>query len=428
MATARILFRSQHKYHFFLYAPILVALASINLAVKEMFGQREHIFVLLYMPFFLLRCFRYQGETFRTIPTVVVGVLAGIGVCLKPHFALIVAAVEGFLLFYKRTRPIKFSCHPEVAAVGSIAGLYLLHFLFFTQSMRQGYFSVLVPLYLEGYDFWNTTTIFMLANPGIKLSAQLALVLCLAPVLIRREQRLLVPLSLFTLLSLSVYVLQEKGWWYQSIPMQSGSYFLLSILAALFISFIAKFVKLRRTLMINALLIVCCATMIWQIQNAFYSTLAKPRFNMAMVGCLGTCPDEDIGPIAKTVLKYSQVGDPILFIANGVYPGFPATLQTNREPASRHLNAIVLSLLDQIKRKKRSPERARLLSYEDVVIDQLGKDIAANKPQLIFIQNQPIFRYLEPYRFMETAMKDYQLVDHVEDLTVYARADTDKSP
>ena len=71
--------------------------------VADGYGQREHTFMLLYMPFFLLRWARYQGQHFSRTLAVTIGLFAALGVCLKPHFVVIAAVCELYAVINQRS-------------------------------------------------------------------------------------------------------------------------------------------------------------------------------------------------------------------------------------------------------------------------------------------------------------------------------------
>jgi hypothetical protein len=78
----------------------------------DQFGQREHLFVLFYMPFLFARVVRYEGQVLPRWIWIVMGIQAGVGACNKPHFAAIVAAVE--IVQWARHRRLRlpaFACY-----------------------------------------------------------------------------------------------------------------------------------------------------------------------------------------------------------------------------------------------------------------------------------------------------------------------------
>jgi hypothetical protein len=418
VASGSVLLRTKHLHHFFYLAPLLVALASLSCVLRIDFGQREHLFVLLYAPFFFLRSFRRRNENFGQAESILIGILGGIGICLKHYFVAVAAAVEIFWLIQDRRYRLLFT--PEVFAAGSIAVIYALHFLFVPASMRDAYFSFIVPLYSFGYIFWDAADIFILNCYGVQ-EFQVMLILVLLAQLMPRRLNLLPPIVVLTLSGLCIFDYQGKGWTYQSIPLRFGMFLLLALSASFLLSYLSKTIRTNRTILLGVALTFGCTIPILSFGRELYAALQDKSFDLAKIGYRGCCTNADLGPYAQTIIKYTKPSDTVLFIGNGVFPAFPALLQTMRPPASRHLNAIILSLFEVVEEQAQTKEQARLLAYKQGVIDQYKQDIERNQPQLIFIQQQPVERYLEPYDFKTTAMRDYKLLKTVEDFNVYQR-------
>jgi hypothetical protein len=418
VASGHILLRAKHRHHFVYLAPLLVALTSLTYLLRIDFGQREHLFVLLYAPFLFLRWFRHQGENFSRTESIFIGIIGGIGICLKHYFVAVAAAVEIFWLI--QDRRYKLLLTPEVIAAGSVAVVYALHFLFVPAAMRDAYFSFIVPLYSYGYIFWDATDIFILNCYGVE-ELRVTLALLLLAQLMPRRSTLIPPIVVLTLSALCIFDYQGKGWTYQSIPLRFGMYVLLALAVSFTLSFLSKKIGASRTLLLGFVLTFGCTVPVFSYGKELYTILQDKRLDLAEVGYKGSCSDADLGPYAKTILQYTKLSDTVLFIGNGVFPAFPALLQTGRAPASRHLNAIILSLFEAIEQQPISKEQTRLMAFEQKVIDQYSEDIDKNKPELILIQQQPVERYLEPYNFRQNAMRDYELLKTVEDFNVYRR-------
>ena len=77
---------------------LLFGLLYFNFFLTFDFGQREEIFVLLYMPLLFLRYARYQNASIGRTEAVVIGIIGGAGICLKHYFLINVILVELFLL------------------------------------------------------------------------------------------------------------------------------------------------------------------------------------------------------------------------------------------------------------------------------------------------------------------------------------------
>jgi hypothetical protein len=208
-----------------------VALISWKLAVYNAFGQREHLFILLFLPYFLLRWLRLHhhkevGKNFA----IIVGVLAAIGICLKPHFLLIWIAVEAFLAL--ETGSLRKSVTAELLTV-VVAGLgYAVHFLLLPAAVRAGIGEMLALLGSGGYRAYGDYSPIGIFTSDLKI-----ITVALAPFVFVRDRRgelgsLLRLSGVLVLASLAEAALQSRGFFYHGIPVWTWMY--LIVLLAVF--------------------------------------------------------------------------------------------------------------------------------------------------------------------------------------------------
>lgn len=383
------------------------------------FGQREEIFVLLYMPFLLLRYIRYFGET--PIPrryAVFLGLYGSLGICLKHYFLLVAIIVELSMILARRKIHL-FS--PENISALAFALAYLGHFLLAPKAMQENYFGFLVPAFARGYFFWDTSLANSLASidkRGVFFLSSLAMALS---ALLSRSSKLFIALLVFPLVSIVPYLMQFKGWTYHDIPVFAGA--CIALCAAIG-QVVSRFMPAAR----HALLVPLVGTLLggYALVNAlieFQTVKAERQFPLATVGYSGTSPWSDIdSPFTALLLQYTRPGDSAIFISNGVSPGYPLLTQFNLAPGSRHLHCCILSVLEYIRSEcKHSPEGDRLIAREEEVANQYGSDIASRKPAIIFLQKLPVETYLNRYDFVSRYLGDYKQVAEVANFAVYVR-------
>ncbi|MGH9551697.1 MAG: hypothetical protein ACRD3W_20090, partial [Terriglobales bacterium] len=210
-------------------AVVPIAILSVSAAILPLckllfFGQREMLLVLCFLPFFWLRWIRWQGGSSGTLKATIIGTIAGIGLCLKPHFLLLPLCTE--LYWIAKVRSIRQFSRAEIAACAGVGLIYLAHFCLWTPDMRQEFFGVIVPLALGGYSipapaatlsfschtyqFWLTI-----------LTASLAVVLY-------RRCSMFGPLLAFTCGGLLVYFFQYKPYLYHLSAFYAGGTMLLA--------------------------------------------------------------------------------------------------------------------------------------------------------------------------------------------------------
>ncbi len=199
-------------------------MTSLWLITKDSLGQREHLMVLLVLPYLVLAAGRLCGRSVGWVQSVVIGVAAAIAISLKPQHVLMVILVE--LLLVVRLRRFDAVVHP--ATVAFVAGLFVYVgsvFLF-----GRTYLENVMPQLRLAY--WGLNHPWSEVFPNL-LPVVLGL-LVFGVVLYRGWGRIaLRELSLVfgtaAIGSGLVYLQQHKGWRYQLIP--SGLFAVLFIAA-----------------------------------------------------------------------------------------------------------------------------------------------------------------------------------------------------
>lgn len=134
--------------------PTIIIIYSTALQIPSLeaplFAQREHIFVLLFLPFLLIRINQWEqdsqnsGMWYRFI----YGTIAAIGVSIKPYFAIIPILTELYGISihrdWKRLR------RSEIYGFGLFACLHVLYFIIFPD-IRTGLVELLT-LAQDGYS------------------------------------------------------------------------------------------------------------------------------------------------------------------------------------------------------------------------------------------------------------------------------------
>ena len=187
----------------------------------ETFGEREHLMLALVLPYFFLVIARRMGRPIPIHYAHVIGVLAGFGFALKPHFALVWVLLELWLVIAGRVRP---TLRPENGWVAAVLLAYAVSILLLTPEYvdtvrRFG------GLYLS---FFRTSIVKTLLFGE---RSRLPMVALLAYLALRRQcprPALLTGLAIVALGLLSVATIQQKGWNYHFYPAAATALLLLS--------------------------------------------------------------------------------------------------------------------------------------------------------------------------------------------------------
>lgn len=176
------------------------------------FGQREHLMLLFAMPFFVSQCVLRDADRLQWWHRVGLGVVAALGLLLKPHFLLIPAGIALTRLFQeKNTRIFRDPAYLALA----VAGLFYFGFI---AALHPAYLDTIVPIAREVYSSYGLTAKQVLFRP--ELIAFLPLIL----VIWRGGRSGDLRLQRFVMASLAaaiLYAVQFKGWNYQLLPLSA---------------------------------------------------------------------------------------------------------------------------------------------------------------------------------------------------------------
>jgi hypothetical protein len=392
--------------------PMLVGMCLITFTIGADYGQREHFFVLSFMPFFMLRWIRWQNLDKNTgclsaVESCLCGILAGIGLCLKPHFLIPFFAAELVWFFEKRSIKVLFT--PEIGGCIFVGLVYLVHFAFIPAAMRQSFFGFIVPLLLHGYGAYDCQLPDLLSVSlpvfyggifyGVPLfiPAFMSLVLFFA-LCLRERCSLLLPIAAWTVGGYFTFVLQHKGWSNHTIPMLSGCF----LLAGLEYGVLADFSKYNKKFLWSGL----CGFLVFVF--------------LVAAGCRNSAPLYENHDFAKDLIEHAAPGESILVLACSLYPAYPLLIQLDYRPGSRYLHLFPIPMLEYWKKRSSDlGQRKNLDLEEERVLAEVGKDIRANRPKLIALENSLFERgdnnlimssYLHQHGFIDRCMAGYQLI------------------
>ncbi|SIO67415.1 hypothetical protein SAMN05444166_8358 [Singulisphaera sp. GP187] len=188
------------------------------------FGQREHLMLILCFPFLLLGSARVKDRPMGVGMPCLVGLIAGVGLALKPHFLLLWIAIEVTLAWAWRGWRIWF--RPEAIAVMVVGLVYGIAILVFTPEYP-GWLRWIAPVYAACSQASVST---LMSAPATRLSMVASLAfLAIRP---RGELRAYCQLLLIANLSLlGIAFLQNKGYSYHFYPAFATAMMLIGLLA-----------------------------------------------------------------------------------------------------------------------------------------------------------------------------------------------------
>lgn len=422
LGSAFLLLRRPDHPNYKLFPFVLFGLCSFNLLLHMDYGQREHLFLILFFPYFVLRWLRWNGYAIGKKEGYICGFLAAAGVCLKHYFIVPVIAVELFWCLEKGT--VKPLWARESLTFVLTGVVYLIHFAFMPEAMKTSYFGMMLPAFQLGYQFWDVSFAKNLMSNWSKSWVCGLVLLSGLAVIAKRRFSLLLPLVVFGLSSLVIYLMQFKGWLYQRMPFLLVIFLLTYIMAGflfwkLWTKLEPKFHPTRMQLAVAAS--VCAFIGVtYSFWRGTMDVYMGPPFQMSRIGYSGVSPADDLSMMLQRVMAENvRLGETVVVLANGVAPAYPTMTQLRIKPGSRYPHVCILSVLEYIKTRWDTPEAKRLVAFQSQIINDIGSDILKNRPKLVIVQRVPLFDYIKPFDFLKRYMQHYEEVARVEGYVVY---------
>lgn len=435
-----LLWRQSKHNEAFLFVPLVVSFSSLTLWLSQMdeFGQREHIFLLLFFPFFVVRWLRWNGNATSPKAAIVAGSLAAFGLFFKQYY-LAAALVLELLWFMEKPRWRNLVA-PETIACAVFGVLYAGCILAMPQDIKDGYFSFMVPIFAAGYSEYGTSIMFQFVGWAQLWNDRIYLLIiaCALGMAMMRYSTLIMPLIAFTLVGLASYLLQGQPWLNHALPFVAGSYMLVGVEAGIAVCVLRQYALMlfkRPSGWID--IVWMSALLIWQGQMAAQAIAEQrqraaeaDKIDLSLVGYKGEVAKGDSESLCAVILRYTKIGDPVLFMTRSIAPGYPLLLQTKREPASRYLHGMLLPTLIYASDKASSEAvKDKMDGFRAKVIADYKEDIRRNQPKLILIQSTRMWDILEGSKFMQDPVfAQYQFAGVVEDHRIYIRRDVVAPP
>ncbi len=334
------------------------------------YGQREYLAVALSLPYLLMAAGRMTGQSYPLAVAISVGLAAGVGLALKPHFLLVPALVEVFVAI--RARSLAAPLRPETAALAGIVALYAA----LLPLLAPAYLFTVLPQVRAIYWGFDTDLGTLFGRIGFELIG-FAVAVYLATK--HRGEWLQHALLAAAGGFLLVYLMQMKGYTYHGFPFRGlvalslvlhvGRYFrtgdragVLADPARLLLAGIALFI----------LIWVNLADVIRWYGSANRATGAAAARSDQLVA----------------LIDRHAAGGRFLALSTHPYPGFPLAIYSNAAWASRTNSRFFLPAIAKLRHAGSERDAAALRLAEDRAHAFLLHDLAL-QPRLILIDARP---------------------------------------
>lgn len=397
----------------------LLSLILLHRPFQYDYGQREHLFVLLYFPFLIGRWIRWEKGSLSRLTAVSIGIAAAVGAFIKPHFLAIAFLVE--LYGVVSNRSCRNLLHVEVGSFAVTGLAYAGHFFLISAAARQELFGRWLPFVAENYDVYNNPYGILLDRPSF-LPAVLTS-LPLAFVVARYGDGLLKiakPLAIFTGGAILSFFLQHKLWPYHLIPALYGATLIWTLSIGRFFDELPR--GRQRGFPFASWLL--CQAVIVQMATITYFYLwlgmmpawgwllvllavagfivlrTRLKASVVIAGVLAilvgwapwrTSDPLSRNPVAQAMGRHTEEGDPVMFIATSTSAAFPTLVQMNRRPGSRYIVTWPIPLFYKGVRVNDDGEfpyrRSDELPSEEVrFLNDLIRDLETIRPRMILVR------------------------------------------
>lgn len=369
----------------------LLAFAALAILPTQTFGQREHIALIALLPFLAALIDRVTGGLPPRWLAIAAGLGAAVTLSFKPHFALAVyvpLAVAAVMM----GRSWRVLLLPEHLVAATCGFLYVV----VTIIVWPQFFTEILPLLRDVYVPVKPPLMTLLEKPAVSLWA----IALLAIVALHRKHRLSPPLILLMTTSASfaaAFMLQGKGWPYQSYPALALALFALGY-ALSHETGASRAWRLGGRLLLLALFV---QSMLW--------------FDVAF----------DARPLQERVAQLGQKRPAILAITAEPGIGHPLTRAVGGTWVSRQQGLWIDTYLTVMRRTGLLDDvrAAAFESYAERERQRLIADIRRMPPTILIVDDLTGSGsdWLKAHPDVAGLLTDFQLVDTVNQVGIFTR-------
>ncbi len=351
---------------------IVCAMIAIFLfLLPNTFGQREQITLILIMPYLLLTNNRLSNETVNFWIVLIVGIMAGIGFSIKPHFLIPLILIE-FTMIIKQKNFFTW-IRTETITIALILIVYLVSIFIIAPE----YIVKIVPFCLQyyyiAYPFFSAITFRL--SPWI-----FWLIISICFILLRHKSHYKNFLDILFIACVGfiiVYFIQRQYWAYHYLPAYALMTLLsLTLLFELLVNTMTIKTLQDKTMATNTLLIAAILAAL--MLSPFASSVPV---SLAPFSLINQQADQFIKTHTqhKTFYLFSCEGSDLTFL----------TAYAHGISVARPWNSgyLLLSIDVKIRHAKTRDEALKAEQEKQFLIDFFVKNINEEKPDLIIFQS-----------------------------------------
>jgi len=364
--------------HLFLF---LIAFIFTVLPMRD-FGQREHVFLMLCMPYFISTIAFALGEKSSIKTSLLIGIFAVVGFLLKPFYLIIWLILETFLVVDKKNVRILYHRYENIVII-LVSSIY-----FTTLSAFWPRYITLTKIALRVYHAYSVPIYIILSY---RISLFLLMLLCILFFRLQNKhhaKKIFVIFLTIAVTSFFIALFQRKGWPYHFYPYKATILLFLTLNIAHFISRIIKLEKTFRFGFNGFLLVVLTYFICFQIFIPIKNNLRNPPYDRIMTQKL-----------IELVKKHAQ-NEFIFLFSTSVSPAFPVVNYTHNDWASR-FNCLwfLPALYPHDYRPQRYHKKSEMNYIEQYIFTTTISDLQENQPALIIVNTSPMKQRFKGWDF-----------------------------
>jgi hypothetical protein len=346
---------------------LLAGFVLLPLAAAD-FGEREHLLLILALPYVMLAAARLQRQPVRPALAVLAGLMTGFAIALKPYFLLLPLAVEGSLLPARlglRTRA-------ELAAIAAVLLGYLVAVLLWARP----YWDLVRELGPPYFRFLRESVLLTAVTGN---GAGVALCAMLAYVALRERARRLPLATVLLAATIGLFAsaaLQQKGWRYHFYPSMGTGFLLLGVLVSVRPATRSLAGRIYRAAAVAVLvclpLFIAAAGVQWARDPLGPDRIADPDF-----------------PALRDLIRREAPGGSVLVLSSNMASAFPLVPESGARWASRFPSVWMLAAAYQDEIASPAPLQYRDPAARTALEREMSRAVAADlrreRPDLVLV-------------------------------------------
>jgi hypothetical protein len=354
------------------------------------YGDQQHLFILLFLPYLLLRWIGLEGGQPSRPDKILVACLAALGASFNPLFILAFVAIEIGEALARRNLKILFQWPPIIFVLA--CSVFYSYLLFLPKAASLALYGWILPVKLNGLSHDSFSFYGLTCTPECRtLFYGFVFVQILAFGGLKRFQfyRPLATLalagfciSLTLLLGFSADGLIEN--YFTAMLATLQVYFAITWITGTYPRLFKRKKELARIILLLCASLAACATLLKiEINQRQLAKSAPTR--------LAPTNYKDLQDLAVGISKNSKPRDRILIINGKLRPSYPLLAHLERSSCGYFLGTDALGTLTDIRNMRHFEERAQTgeaqtKALEKQLYERLAADIRSQKPELICIE------------------------------------------